>query len=272
LLRERLRRRLGVVEASQATKIHVRLIEAIESDDYRALPAPVYATGLIRTYARYLGVDPEPLVRAYKAQAADTPTPAIRAPTARVAPQSGGLPGLIAPMLVVALLVALGGYLYQQYAAFVAGASVSPVRPVVSGIAVIPTPLASTPIPTVVAAMAVRASPTRPAPTAAAPTPVPPTATPMPLPTATASPTAITGVHVDALASARVWLQVEADGKVVFSGILNQGDRRAWSAQQKLMIWAGNAGSVSVTYNGKSVGVLGRPGEVVKVTWTATTT
>jgi hypothetical protein len=65
-------------------------------------------------------------------------------------------------------------------------------------------------------------------------------------------------------------MQVETDGNVVFSGTLNAGERRTWNATGKLFLWSGNAGNVDVTYNGKALGRLGAPGEVVKVTWTAT--
>jgi hypothetical protein len=68
----------------------------------------------------------------------------------------------------------------------------------------------------------------------------------------------------------RVWVQVESDGQVIFSGILNSGDIRRWTASRQLMLWTGDAANVQVTYNGKSLGRLGSPGQVLKVTWTAT--
>jgi len=93
-----------------------------------------------------------------------------------------------------------------------------------------------------------------------------------PATTATTAPTPAVarGVAINTKISDRVWLQVEADGQVIFSGILIPGDQRLWSASDHLMIWSGNAGAVDVTYNGKPLGKLGSPGEVVKVTWTAT--
>ena len=84
------------------------------------------------------------------------------------------------------------------------------------------------------------------------------------------SPTIVRGVRIDVLTSGRVWLQVEADGTVSFSGIVNAGEKRTWTAADKLLLWSGNAGNVSVIFNGKSLGRLGAPGEVVKVTWVAT--
>jgi len=46
-----------------ATRVRVANLAAIEDGDIESLPAPVYARGYLRTYARYLGLDPdEPFV------------------------------------------------------------------------------------------------------------------------------------------------------------------------------------------------------------------
>ena len=46
-------------DAQDATKISSLYLDAIEHDRYDRLPAPVYARGFVRLYARYLGLDPE---------------------------------------------------------------------------------------------------------------------------------------------------------------------------------------------------------------------
>ena len=55
-------------EAGQATKILSKFIEAMESDDFGALSAPVYAKSFIRMYAQYLGLEAAPLVNEYVSQ------------------------------------------------------------------------------------------------------------------------------------------------------------------------------------------------------------
>jgi len=57
-----------VSEAGQATKILAKFIEAMESDDFGALSAPVYAKSFIKMYAQYLGLEPRPLVDEYLEQ------------------------------------------------------------------------------------------------------------------------------------------------------------------------------------------------------------
>ena len=46
-------------EAEAETRIGRGYLEAIESDRFELLPAPVYARGFVRLYARYLDIDPE---------------------------------------------------------------------------------------------------------------------------------------------------------------------------------------------------------------------
>jgi len=52
-------------EAGTATKILTKLIVGMEADDFSGMAAPTYAKGFLRLYARYLGLDPEPLVDEY---------------------------------------------------------------------------------------------------------------------------------------------------------------------------------------------------------------
>jgi len=57
MLREaRLRRGLTITEAAGDTRINPAYLEAIESERWELMPAPVYARGFFRAYARYLGV------------------------------------------------------------------------------------------------------------------------------------------------------------------------------------------------------------------------
>jgi len=55
-------RGLTIEQASTATRIRAHYLSALESNELERLAAPVYAKGHLRTYARYLDLDPEPLV------------------------------------------------------------------------------------------------------------------------------------------------------------------------------------------------------------------
>jgi cytoskeletal protein RodZ len=68
-LRER-RISLGVslTQAEDGTRIRARLIEALEDGDYARLPNPGYVRGYISSYARFLNLDPIPLLALYKSE------------------------------------------------------------------------------------------------------------------------------------------------------------------------------------------------------------
>ena len=56
---------LTVAEVSQRTRIRETVIRGIEDDDYSACGGDFYARGNIRSIARAVGADPEPLIREY---------------------------------------------------------------------------------------------------------------------------------------------------------------------------------------------------------------
>ena len=70
LRREREIRGISLKEIADATKISKRFLEAIERNDHRTLPAPVFTRGFVREYARYLGLSCEEMVNRYNFAAA----------------------------------------------------------------------------------------------------------------------------------------------------------------------------------------------------------
>jgi transcriptional regulator with XRE-family HTH domain len=71
LAAKRSERGLTIQQAASATRIQADYLKALEEGDMERLPAPVYAKGYLRTYARYLGLDPEPLAAIMRAPARD---------------------------------------------------------------------------------------------------------------------------------------------------------------------------------------------------------
>lgn len=59
---------MDLEEVHAATGIRPRYLEAIEQEDWDALPEEFYARSFIRKYARFLEVDPEPLVEEFRRQ------------------------------------------------------------------------------------------------------------------------------------------------------------------------------------------------------------
>lgn len=120
LKRERELRQISLREISEATKISLRYLDALEKDDFRHLPGGVFNKGFVKAYAQFIGVDPEAMAMAYleeeRRQTAVAPQPAESesAPPARARPASGlhyWVAALIAALLLLALaagLTALG--------------------------------------------------------------------------------------------------------------------------------------------------------------------
>src|SRR6184192_4617576 len=70
LRREREIRGISLKEIADATKISKRFLEAIERNDHKTLPAPVFTRGFVREYARYLGLSSDDMVNRYNYAAA----------------------------------------------------------------------------------------------------------------------------------------------------------------------------------------------------------
>ncbi len=59
LVRAREARGLTLEDAERDTRISRRYLQALESEQFEVIPAPVYARGFLRSYSQYLGIDPQ---------------------------------------------------------------------------------------------------------------------------------------------------------------------------------------------------------------------
>ncbi|MBA2567065.1 MAG: helix-turn-helix domain-containing protein, partial [Thermoleophilaceae bacterium] len=67
-LREaRLRQGVDIAEVEQATKIRAKYLRALEAEEFDRLPGSTFVRTFLRTYAEYLGLDPQMLVEEYRA-------------------------------------------------------------------------------------------------------------------------------------------------------------------------------------------------------------
>src|SRR3982074_3145645 len=106
-------RGLTIEQASPATRIRAHYLSALESDELERQVAPVYAKGHLRTYARYLGLDPEPLVKMLKTETQD-PRRLLSVGSLAVRPRMVLTAPAIAAAGVVLLAGAFGGYAWRQ--------------------------------------------------------------------------------------------------------------------------------------------------------------
>jgi len=229
---------LSLSDVAEQIRIRSVYLAAIEEENWSAIGAPVYVRGFIRTYARFLGLDPEDSVAAFNERSGASVAPetstgrsaAVVTPAAR----ERGLSPLIWVASVVALaLIALVVYLY--FAPPKGGANVAATG-------------AASAAPQATASAAPSAGPSS-KPSPAAPLPVVAHQT--------------LALHVTDAS----WVRVVVDGAVSIEGTLPAGTNKTFHGKVAL-VRVGNAGGVELTVDGKPIGKLGATGDVVEKSFT----
>ena len=62
LKKQRESKNLSIAQVAKSTRVRAVYLQAMESDDFAALPSPVHARGFLRVYADFIGLDPEVLI------------------------------------------------------------------------------------------------------------------------------------------------------------------------------------------------------------------
>jgi len=62
---QRERKGVALQAIAQSTKINISLLEALERDDLSRWPSGIFRRAFIRSYAKAIGLDPEPIVREF---------------------------------------------------------------------------------------------------------------------------------------------------------------------------------------------------------------
>jgi cytoskeleton protein RodZ len=268
LQREREMRGVTLEEISSATKISVRFLQAIEAGEFAKLPGGIFTRSFIRAYAKYLGLDEEPVLAEY--QLAAQPKPDVdlhRIIATRPVSREGSRTPVLALLVAAAMLS--GGYAlfhYSRRAAEGPGPPANPVR-VSAGPAQAAAPAqeASKPAPTPAAGPAVTAAGSGPGTTPGG-APARDTASSLPGQTATAPVAkglgADTGLVLQVAATERAWVAVETDGKTSLQRVLNPNEVETLKAKDSFDVTTGNAQGIVLTLNGETLKPLGRRGEV----------
>jgi cytoskeleton protein RodZ len=125
LARARVERRLGIPEIAERLKYGPRQIEALEADDYGRLAGTTFVRGMIRGYAKLVGMDPAPVLQALDRR--NIPAQAsVDLRTQRIPfPDGNRRATRLYLALSVIVLVAVGGILYEWHFAGVAPTPVS---------------------------------------------------------------------------------------------------------------------------------------------------
>ncbi len=246
LLREaREAKGLSLQDVEEATRIRLTYLSAFESGEYDELPPLVYARGLLRTYALFLGLDPQEALALYAQEA--PPVQAQRGPTFMAQPLSMRRrldPELLASLVIlVAILVALA-WVVRGYILPLAQEPSRPATPVEAPTGVMAGATETRPVAPTAGIRPAQTSAPAGAPTAASPQ-----------------------IELRVTLIGGTTVQVRVDGQVAFEGTLPPGDSRTWVARQAVALRAEDGSLVSVTVNGRDEGPLGDPGQAVNLVW-----
>lgn len=231
-------RGLTLSEVAEHIRIRSVYLSAIEEEHWSAIGAPVYTRGFLRTYARYLGLDPEEAVAAFNASSVGSATPA--GGPAKTAPAMTDYrePRSLGALLWVAgaIALALVGFVIYLYFA----------PPKGGGPNVAAGPSAS------------------PAATAASLGQAPSGPAGSPAPSASPSPSVLPQTRTLAIhLTAASWLRVTVDGNISVEGTFPAGTTKTFHGNRAL-VRVGNAGGVDITVDGKPVAKLGGAGDVAE--------
>jgi len=111
LQRERQLRQISLDEVAESTKISRRHLEAIEEGRYGSLPGEAFVRGFIRSYVKYMGLDPEEVMLMYH-EARPTRDVSVTH-TVRTSPKRRPLPARSLPWFLLAGLVVMGIALFS---------------------------------------------------------------------------------------------------------------------------------------------------------------
>lgn len=241
----------SLADAAAETRVRETYLAALEQEDFTAIGGDVYAKGFLRSYAKALGLDPEPLLDAYRQEfgAGDTGVPVTSQPVEPVR-SSSRQPGTV-------VIVAAGGVVLVVLAIIgLLGDSDAPEEEAgAPGPSPVETPEESEPD----------------------------TETDDEDDTdsfeeedgdqggdeETEDEEAedVEGLEVAvSVVDAASWLRVQVDGTTMVEGTRSEGFSEQFDGEEEIVVRVGDASVVTVEANGQDQGQLGSSGEVVVVT------
>ena len=222
----RRKRRVGMERAAEETRIRQDYLMRMESDEFDFL-APAYVRGFLKTYARFLRVNPDPLLeefdRRYGGRIDTSQIVALERHGKRNSPPPRRLSGswTVAAVVAAAVLLILG------VVGLVMGNDEEPERERVA--------------------------------TDSSPSPSPePSPTPSATPTDDESVVAVDdGIELEIVASSDCWTMVAADGGQPSTQTIVAGESMTFTADEELFVRLGFPDGVELILNGQNIGSPG---------------
>lgn len=253
LRRRREERGLTAEQAAFQSKVPLRLVQALESDDYQLLPDPLYLIGLLHKYAGFLALDVATLDAEFQQVIQRPPRPSVAAPTPL---PTATLPWkqilwtvaailVVTPLLLIALSLASRRTTDQAVPARAVEQKAEDVASVGSG-----------------------TGSKEPGPDSAAPSSAPLSVVLPDTAPSLGKEAVVSGVSTGHVLVARAqemtWMSVRVDGKDPREVLLQAGQMARFEAQTGFHVVVGNAGGVTLSLDGTPLPPLGRSGEVIR--------
>lgn len=242
----RRRQRLTLSDAAAETRIRETYLAALEEEEFSTLGGDVYVRGFLRNYAKYLGLEAEPLVETFRVEHQRPEEAASLGPAAEPA---FSLPGGSTPRWKI--IAGVGGSLALLLLYLGRGGqdAVGPDEQIAAPEpTAIESPTASEAAP--LAAAGASAGADDASPTAS------PSGSPEPLEEI---------VAVMEVTGGPSWTRATVDGQQQEEGVKAEGTTREYRAEQSLVLRLGDASKVRVQVNDRDLGVIGGVGEVWEV-------
>ncbi|MEE8403593.1 MAG: RodZ domain-containing protein [Candidatus Hydrothermarchaeaceae archaeon] len=256
LKRERELREISLRAVSDETKISYRYLQALEEDNESKLPAEVFIKGFIRSYAGYIGLDPDEAILRYQEY---QKTLKISRDVQRISPDEHSSEVGKKKSFNVStffIILALGGLLlFGGYRYWMIQGETSPDQSIVQSEEEEALP---EPVRTEEEGLGKTQEPTETVPEKMLPAQEKePSGTEEPEP-------ALAPMDITLSALERTWLALDIDGREHYDITLQADEKIHFRMEETIRLTVGNAGGLVILYEGRTFGPLGEPGQVVK--------
>ncbi len=237
----RLQAGLSLEEINARTRIPIRNLQAIEEDDLSVMPSAFFYKSFVTQFAKVIGIESSTLSPLVDNILAQIPEPLVPGQDERIT-RGAVIRSSIRPRnykwvfslgsLVLALVCCSGFYAFWEKARGDLSRIVAKVDSKVTEMS---------PVGSSGSHMAPRSGSTE---------------------------ELANGYRIDLSALEPTWLSVTADGRQEFSGTLEPEQKKSFEGRERGRIRTGNAGGISLVFNGKAIGVVGPRGQIRDVVFT----
>lgn len=223
---------LSLEEAHKKTKIHINILKALEGDSLSNL-SPIYLKGFLKIYCKFLGVDPKDYITDYK----ETQSQATKAKAALAAPSKVSFIRLskkfkrVSVYILISILLVFGLFKLAKLGRLKHKKHI--IQKKISS--PLPDKIETKKIEKLQTAQVIKSQKDAPS-----------------------------GIRLVIRARENCWLNLKADGRVVFQSVLEKGRSENWQAKDRIELSLGNAGAVELDVNGQQFLKLGKRGQALK--------